>query len=59
MFSRSLIVDSGSINDTFRVIRMISDATIWSVTNDSRVVIYNRNMFIIQAIGVMPPEVQG
>jgi len=61
MFSRSIIEDSRSINDTSRVISMmiVSDATIWSVTNDSRVVIYNLNMFIIQAIGAMPPEVPG
>jgi hypothetical protein len=61
MFSRSIIKDPRSINDTSRVIRMmiVSDATIWSVTNDSRVVIYNRNMFITQAISVMPPEVPG
>jgi hypothetical protein len=45
MFSRS-------VKDTSRVIRMtiISDSTTWSVTSDdSRGVIYNCNIFIIQA----------
>ncbi len=29
----------------------ISDATVWSVTDDARVVIYDCNMSIIQATG--------
>jgi hypothetical protein len=54
MFSRSL-------NDTFSVVRMtiVGDATTWSVilepsclNDDSRVVIYDRNMFMIQASGL-------
>jgi hypothetical protein len=51
MFSRS-------INDTSRVARMmtVGDATTWSVnydcySNDFRGIIYNCNMFIIQATG--------
>ncbi len=55
MFSRSVIDDSRTVNDHSRVIRMtiLSDPTTWSVTYDhhsynSRGVIYNRNIFIIQ-----------
>ncbi len=47
MFSRSII-------DTSRVIRMmiVGDAATWSVTSDnSRGVIYNCNVFIIQTTG--------
>jgi hypothetical protein len=45
---------SKSINDTSRIIRMmiVGDATTWSVTSDdSRGVIYNCNIFIIEATG--------
>ncbi len=45
---------SMAINDTSRVVRimLIGDATTWSVTSDnSRGVIYNCNVFIIQATG--------
>ncbi len=51
MFSGTIIEESRSINATSRVIRMtiVSDATNWSVTEDSRVAIYDGNMFIIQA----------
>jgi hypothetical protein len=54
MFSRSVIEDSRSITDTSRVFRMmtVSGATIWSPNYyDSRVTIYNRNVFIVQATG--------
>ncbi len=54
---RSIIDDSRSVNDTFRIIRVtvVSDATTWSVTYDhhsdnSRGVIYDRNILIIVAI---------
>jgi len=43
-----------SVNDTSRVIRMtiVGDATTWSITSDDyRGVIYNRNIFTIQATG--------
>ncbi len=51
MFSRSVIVDSRSVNDTPRVIRMLilSDA---ATSDDSRGVIYDSNIFKIQAAGV-------
>jgi len=56
MFSRSIIDDSKSINDTSRVVRItiVSDATTWSVTYDhhsdsSRGVIYDHNIFITHA----------
>ncbi len=58
MFSRSIIDDSRSVNDTSRIIRImiVSDATTWSITDDchsnnSRGVIYNHNIFVIQATG--------
>jgi hypothetical protein len=51
-----MIDNSNSVNDTFRVVRMmiVSDATTWSMINDrhsddSRGVIYNRNIFILQS----------
>jgi hypothetical protein len=46
---------SRSLNDTSRVIKMIiiDDAMTWSVTfEDSADVIYDRNMYIIQATDV-------
>jgi hypothetical protein len=56
MFSRSLIDDRGGVNDTSRNVRMMitSDDTTWCVTydcrsGDSRGVIYDRNIFILQA----------
>ncbi len=52
---------SESINDTSGVvgIRIIGDATTWSVTynrhsDNSRVIVYNRNLFSMQATG---PEI--
>jgi hypothetical protein len=42
---------SSSVNDTSSFVRMmiIGDATTWSIIVESGVVIYDRNMFIIQA----------
>jgi hypothetical protein len=52
----SIIDVSRSVNATFRVVRMtiISDATTWSITYNSRSVysrdvIYDRDIFMIQA----------
>jgi hypothetical protein len=54
MFSKSIIDDSGSINDTSRVVRMIiiRDTSTRSITyyrhsDHSRGVIYDRNILII------------
>jgi hypothetical protein len=55
MFSRSIVDHSGSINDTPRVVIMmiVSDAqVVASLSDNSTVVIYNHNMFIIQATDV-------
>ncbi len=59
MFSKSITDDSRSVNDTARVVRMtiVSDATTWTFTyyrhsDDSSGVIYDCNIFIIQATGV-------
>jgi len=44
-----------SINDTARVVRMavVGDATTWSITfDDSRGVIYDRNIFMIKVTDV-------
>jgi hypothetical protein len=56
MFSRSVII-SRSTNDTSIVFRMtiVSETTTWSITydcnsDDSRGVIYDHNVFIIQII---------
>jgi hypothetical protein len=59
MFSRSIINDSRSVNDTSRVVRMkiVSDATTWSITYDghtSRGVVYVGNIFVIQASEYIP-----
>jgi hypothetical protein len=48
MLSRTVIEDSGSVNVPLELSE--SDATIWSITN-SRVIIYDFNMFIIHAKG--------
>ncbi len=48
-------VFSRSVNDTSRFVRMtiVGDASTWSATFDgSRGVIYDRNIFIIQASGL-------
>jgi hypothetical protein len=59
MFSKSITDDSRSVNDTARGFRLtiVSDATTWSViyychSVDSRGVIYDSNIFKIQATGV-------
>jgi hypothetical protein len=49
MFSRSKIEDSKSTNDTARVMPQFGG----SLTDDFRVVIYERNMFIRQATAMM------
>ncbi len=51
MLSRSIIEDSRSINDTSTVARKLSHKSQVgaSLTDDSGVIIYDRNMFIIQA----------
>jgi hypothetical protein len=60
MFSRSIIDNSRSINDTTRVVRMmvVSETTSWSISykchsNDSIGFIYDHNIFIIQATGLL------
>jgi hypothetical protein len=50
-----VFVFSRSLNDTSRVVRMtiVDDATTWSdISDDSRGVIYDHNIFIIQATGL-------
>jgi hypothetical protein len=39
------------INDDFRVINKLET----SITDDARVIIYDRRMFIVQAMGLMLP----
>jgi hypothetical protein len=39
------------------IIMLISDATVWSVTGDSRVIIYIHNMFILQATSLYCPKI--
>jgi hypothetical protein len=46
MFSKSIIEDSRSINDTTRVMRVTPQFGA-SLTDHSIVIIYNRNVFII------------
>ncbi len=50
MFPRSVIDDSRSINDTSRVVRMTNLSGRHS--DDSKGVIYKRNIFMIQATSV-------
>ncbi len=63
MFSKSIIDDPRSVTNTSRAIRMtvVSDTTTWSITynrrsDNSRGVIYNRNIFII-LVTLQPPAV--
>jgi hypothetical protein len=58
MFTGSITDDSGNVNDTSRVVRMmiISDAITWSIpydchSDDFRGVIYDQDIFIIQVNG--------
>jgi hypothetical protein len=58
MLYRSVLDDSRSIDDTFRVIRMtiVSDAPKCGLILMTRGVIYERNIFIIQATDRMRRE---
>jgi hypothetical protein len=54
MFSNSKTDDTRSMNDIYRVVRIMNIVTLLgaSLTIDSRSVNYNHNLFIIQATGL-------